>query len=307
MPPIRAWIERRTTQLPAGFGPDVRVWLLTLLDGDRRTRSRSHTTLYVHYNTVAPLITEFARTRDRLREVTRADVDAALSRLHGHPRYNAVAALRSLFRLAKRRGLVFTDPTRHLAGAGRGVTRTLLPMTDTEISNVRDAVTSPTQRLVVALAAMHAARSQAIRALTLDDVDLSGRTIVLAGHQQRLADLARAALLAWLRHRREHWPHTANRHVLLSRIAALGTGPVSDDYLAGLLPDQVELERIRQDRILHEALISGADPLRLAVVFGIDHSTAMAYADLARRVLADGHPQPATAPRMPGQPRRATS
>jgi hypothetical protein len=198
-------------------------------------------------------------------------------RLRGHSRYNAVAAVRSLFRLAERRGLVFTDPTRHLAGAGRGVTRTLLPMTDTEISTVRDAVTSPAQRLVVALAAAHAARG-----LTLDDVDLSGRTIVLTGHEQRLADLARATLLSWLRNRREHWPHIANRHVLLSRITALGTRPVSDDYLAGLLPDPVELDRIRQDRILHEALISGGDPLRLAVVFGIDHSTAVTYADLAR-------------------------
>lgn len=284
-PPIRSWIERRTEELPAGFGPDVRAWLLTLLDGDRRTRSRSHTTLYVHHNAVAPLIKEFARTRDRLREVTRADVDAALDPLQAHPRYNAVVALRSLFRQAKRRGLVFTDPTRHLAGVGRSVTRTLLPMTDIEISNVRYAVTSPAQRLVVALAATHAPRGQAIRALTLDEVDLSGRTIVLAGHEQRLADLARTALLRWLRHRRELWPHTANRHVLLSRITALGTGQVSDDYLIGLLPDQIDLERIRQDRILHEALISGADPLRLAVVFGIDHSTAMTYADLARAIL----------------------
>jgi hypothetical protein len=303
-PPIRAWIERRTAQLPAGFGPDVRVWLLTLLDGDRRARARSHTTLYVHYNSVVPLIEEFARTRDRLREVTRADIDAALDRLRGHPRYNAVAAVRSLFRLAKRRGSVFPDPPRHLAGTGRGVTRTLLPTNDTEIGAVRSAVTNPAKRLVVALAATHAARSQAIRRLTLDDVDLSGQTIVLAGHEQRLADLARAALLSWLRHRREHWPHSTNRHVLLSRVTALGTGPVSDDYLAGLLPDLIGLERIRQDRILHEALISGGDPLRLAVVFGIDHSTAMTYADLARRVLSTS-PAPSNSAGVLGRPSRA--
>jgi hypothetical protein len=163
-------------------------------------------------------------------------------------------------------------------------------MTATEISNVRDAVTSPVQRLVIALAATHAARGQAIRTLTLDEVDLFARTIVLAGHEQHLADLARTALLSWLRHRRELWPHTGNRHVLLSRITALGTGPVSDDYLIGLLPDQINLERIRQDRILHEALISGADPLRLALVFGIDHSTAMTYADLARQILVGTEP-----------------
>lgn len=78
--------------------------------------------------------------------------------------------------------------------------------------------------------------------------------------------------------------------MLLSRTTALGTGPVTDDYLAGLLTDRIDLERIRQDRILHEALISGADPLRLALVFGISNRTAMIYAGLGRRVLSDAEP-----------------
>jgi hypothetical protein len=63
-----------------------------------------------------------------------------------------------------------------LRGAGRGVVRSLLAMTTAEI----DAVRCPAQRLVVALSAVHAARGAAIRALLLDDVDLSGRTITLA-------------------------------------------------------------------------------------------------------------------------------
>jgi site-specific recombinase XerD len=43
--------------------------------------------------------------------------------LRGHRRYNAITALRSLFRFAKRHGLTFADPTRHLSG-GRGAERT---------------------------------------------------------------------------------------------------------------------------------------------------------------------------------------
>jgi len=35
---IRAWIDRRTGELPAGFGRDVRAWLVVLPDGDARTR-----------------------------------------------------------------------------------------------------------------------------------------------------------------------------------------------------------------------------------------------------------------------------
>jgi hypothetical protein len=34
---IRTWIDRRTSELPAGFGRDVRAWLVVLLDGDART------------------------------------------------------------------------------------------------------------------------------------------------------------------------------------------------------------------------------------------------------------------------------
>jgi hypothetical protein len=102
--------------------------------------------------------------------------------------------------------------------------------------------------------------------------------------------------LTWLRHRRHAWPHTANRHVLISRTTALGIGPVTADYLERLLTEQIDLERIRQDRILHEALTCNADPLQLALVFGIDHSTAMTYANLARQILAtDSEPTSSTA------------
>ena len=81
------------------------------------------------------------------------------------------------------------------------------------------------------LAAVHAARPKAIRELTLDDIDLPSRRITLAGHRQPLGELTHNALLAWLGYRRATWPDTANRHVLVSRISALGTGPVSADYL----------------------------------------------------------------------------
>jgi hypothetical protein len=40
-----------------------------------------------------------------------SDVDAVLESLRGHRRYNAIMALRSLFRFAKRRGLTFALPS----------------------------------------------------------------------------------------------------------------------------------------------------------------------------------------------------
>jgi integrase len=282
---IRAWIDRRTGELPAGFRRDVRAWLVVLLDGDARTRPRSHATLRVHFGIVRPFIECWAATRGHLREITSGDVDTVLEPLRGHRRYNAIMALRSLFRFAKRRGLTFADPTAHLSG-GRGACRTVLPLTAAEIRAAGQAAVTPAQRLTIALAAVHAARPQAICELTLDDIDLPGRRITIAGHRQRLGDLTRGALLAWLRYRRATWPDTANRHVLVPRISAPGTGPVSPGYLDKHQPRGISLERIRRDRILHEALATGADPLHLALVFNIDHTNAMAYAGAARNLLS---------------------
>jgi len=74
--------------------------------------------------------------------------------------------------------------------------------------------------------------------------------------------------------------------VLVSRISALGTRPVSPDYLERHQPHGISLERIRRDRILQEALATGADPVHLALVFNIGHTTAMAYANAARNLLS---------------------
>ena len=133
---------------------------------------------------------------------------------------------------------------------------------------------------------MHAARPKAIRELTLDDIDLPSRRITIAGHWQPLGELTCNALLAWLGYRRASWPDSASRHVLVSRISALGTRPVSPDYLDKHQPRGISLEHIRRDRILQEALATGADPLHLALVFNIDHTDAMTYANAARNLLS---------------------
>ncbi len=133
---------------------------------------------------------------------------------------------------------------------------------------------------------MHAARPGAIRELTLDDIDLPNRRLTIAGHRQPLCDFTYHALEAWLEYRRGTWPDTANRHVLISRISALGTGPVSPDYLDKHQLRGISLEHIRRDRILQEALATDADPLHLMLVFNIDHTNATAYASAASNILS---------------------
>ncbi len=193
--------------------------------------------------------------------------------------------------LRQKRGLVFTDPTTRLKADD--VERSLLPMTDAEIRAVEQVAGNPAQRLIVALAAVHAARPAAIRQLVLDDLDLPNRRITIAGHTQRLGELTHRALRAWLDQRRTAWPHTPNRHVLISQTTALGVEAISKGYLQFHLQRHgVDLDRIRGDRILHEALTAGPDPLHLALVFNLSHTTASRYAAIAQHLLDDQLEQP---------------
>ena len=229
-----------------------------------------------------------------------------LDQLRGHRLAGTFVALQSLFRFAKRHRMIFADPTRRLHIGHAAPTRALLPMTDTQIAAVAHIAVTPAQRLVVALVAVHAARAAAVRELTLDDVDLAGRRITLAGHPQRLGEFVHGALLDWLQERQRIWPRTPNRHVLVSAVTATGTAPISDYYLSWhLLLRGVQLEQIRGDRVLHEALAVRADPLHLAAVFHL--STA------DRDRLRRHRPQPArttgrgirAVPARPVRPARA--
>jgi site-specific recombinase XerD len=286
VPTMRSWIEDRCATLPAGFRTEVRAWLLMLLDGDARARPRSASTIYGYFGRTRPHLLAWSATRGQLREVTGDDVRAELDQLRGHRLAGTFVALRSLFRFAKRHRLIFADPTRRLHIGHAAPTRALLPMTDAQVAAVQRAAVTPAQRLVVALVAVHAARATAIRELTLDDVDLAGRRITLAGHPQRLGEFVHEALREWLQQRQANWPHTPNRHVLVSAVTATGTAPISDYYLSWhLLLRGVQLEQIRGDRVLHEALAVRADPLHLAAVFHLSSSTAIAYADIARSLL----------------------
>lgn len=289
---IRAWIDRATSHLAAKFAEPARRWLVVLLDGDARARPRSQSTIYVYFGSVRPFLECWATEHDHLREVTVADVYRVLDPLSGWQRENAATALRSLFRFAKKRALIFTNPT---AGVNaQPVDPDLLPMGDDEIRAVEQLAASPAERVIVALAAEHAARTGTIRFLTLEDVDLPNRRITLAGHRQRLGELSYRALREWLDHRRTVWPHTGNPHVIVSARTALGTRPVTGQFIRFRLGrNGFSVDRIRADRILDEALTAGADPLRLSRVFNISHTTATKYTTVAEAILSDELEHPA--------------
>ena len=110
-PVIRVWIEGNTSDLAPGFAEPVRHWLLVPLDGDARAKPRSQATLYAYFGSVRPFLEGWATQYGHLREVTKTDIYyTALDPLRGYQRNNAVHAPQSLFRFAKSRRLIFTNP-----------------------------------------------------------------------------------------------------------------------------------------------------------------------------------------------------
>lgn len=242
--------------------------------------------LYAYLGRVQPHLLTWSQTRQHLREVTEDDVADVLDSQRGHQRAGTFTSLRSLFRFAKRRRLVFVDPTRRLH-VGRAPKRTTLPMTTDELAAVKRAAVTTVQRLVVALVAVYAARPSAIRLLCLDDLDLPRRRIRIGGRAHSMPELVHRLMTDWLTERQRTWPHTPNQHVLVSTGSAADTGPVTAYYLTWHLSMQgVHLEHLRADRVLHEALAADADPLHLAAAFNLSDQTAIEYAEMARNLLA---------------------
>ncbi len=214
-------------------------------------------------------------------EVTRDDILAVIDELHGPQRHHTLSVIRSLFRHCKKNRTIFRDPAARLR-VGEQPRKLTIPLGDADIDGAVRAATKPLDRLILAPAAIHAARPKAIRELQLDDVDLGNRRLTIAGRSRPLDDLTHQVLLAWLTHRRTRWPNTANPHLLINQQTAMETGPVSKVHLTDSFRGQAAtLERLRVQRQLDEALAVGPDPLHLAAVFGLDPKTAIRYAESA--------------------------
>ncbi|WP_433754713.1 tyrosine-type recombinase/integrase [Nocardia sp. CA-135398] len=282
------WLEAKTDDLAPAIADSVARWAHMLREGGPRRLPRHPSTATGYINFIRPALLNWSSRYSHLREVTRADVLAHLDTLRGEARSNAMAGLRSLFGWAKREALIFRNPCARIR-LSKAPPRIWQSLSDNEIAAAVKAADTPPARLFVALAAIHAARPGQIRALHLDDVDLGNRRITISGGAHPLDPLTHQLLIDWLDHRRQRWPHTANPHLLISKESALRTGPVSAAFLQNLRGLPANLERLRIDRQLEEALACGGDPLHLAAVFGIDPSTAIRYATNARKLLDDPH------------------
>jgi integrase len=284
-PSFESWLDRKLTGLAPGIRCGTESWLRALRDGGPRARPRDQATAWNYLNVILPVLLDWSARHHHLREITRDDVATCLGALHGSRRLNTLVALRSLFAYGKKTGLIFRDPASRIK-AGHREHQLIQPLQPEQIRQVIAAATRPADPLIIALAAIHAARPAAIRALQLHDIDLGNRRLTIAGHTRPLDELTRQAILGWLDYRRTRWPGTANPHLLINQRTALETGSSSGHWIkAAFRGLDATLERLRVDRQLEEALTHGADPLHLATMFGLDPTTAIRYATAARQLL----------------------
>ncbi|WP_328965564.1 hypothetical protein [Streptomyces virginiae] len=284
-PSFESWLTERLEGLSPGISTEAERWTRTLRDGGPRSLPRRQGTVWLYLNHVRPALLDWSNRYDHLREVTRDDVLAHTRTLHGHHRRDQLVALRSLFAWAKRAGLIFRNPTSRIK-VGQYEYGVLQPLIPAQVDRSVAAATTPAARLILALAAVHAARVAQIGTLMLDDLDIGNRRMTIAGRARPLDDLTLKLLLDWLEHRRSRWPNTANLHLLINNQTATKTGRASNHWISTAMRGQdATLERLRIDRQLEEALTHGRDPLHLAQVFGLDEKTAMRYAASARALL----------------------
>jgi integrase len=295
-PSFERWLAERLEGLAPGIRSEAERWTRVLRDGGPRSLPRREGTVWLYLNRVRPALLEWSNPYDHLREVTRDDVLTYVKTLRDHQRHDQLVALRLLFTWAKRNGLIFRNPTSRIK-VGQYEYAVLQPLVPAQVDRSVAAATTPATRLILALAAVHAARVAQIANLMLDDVDPGNRRLTIAGRVRPLDDLTLKLLLDWLEHRRNRWPNTANLHLLINNQTATKTSRASNHWISAATRGQdATLERLRVDRQLEEALTHGPDPLHLAEVFGLDEKTAMRYADSARALLEQAAEHPVSPP-----------
>jgi len=223
-PSFEGWLERELDGLAEGIGREAGSWLRTMREGGPRSRARSLETVWRHMNNVRPALLDWSQRYGHLREVTRDDIQAILGGLHGTRRSSFLVSPRSLFAFCKKKGMVFRNPASGIKAGQHpcGIAQPLCQDDAGQAAEAAEAAATPSARLVLVLAAVHAARTGAIRAAQLDDVDLGNRRLIIAGRARPIDAFTRQILLDWLGCRRTRWPDTASPHLLIIFRTTLG-------------------------------------------------------------------------------------
>lgn len=142
-PSFDRWIERKIANVAPGIRQAAETWARQLCHGGPRSQPRALSTCWNYLNKLQPIMLAWSDRYDHLREVTREDIVAVRDDVLGKQRENRLAALRSLFRHAKKTGAIFRDPTSRVR-VGCQSYAVLQPLPSDNIS--RPSLPSPPRR-----------------------------------------------------------------------------------------------------------------------------------------------------------------
>ena len=287
-PPVVRWFHAKTAGLPEQMRRELGVWLEVMRNGSTtppRSKPRSDDTIRAQLAFALPVLQSWAATRDSLREISRADVLAALPP-SGQPRATTVQGLRSIFRILRARKLVFTNPTFRIHVPAQAMA--VPPAVD--LAALRDALDSPSpaRAVITALLAYHAIPMRQLARLQLTDIrggrlHLDDRVILLAGPVRDRVD-------AYLTYRAATWPASVNAYLFIHARSWKTTRPVTSAWIGQQLA--ISAEHIRLDRIYQEVEATGGDIRALCDLFGMSIANAARWATTYRPASPSLPPSP---------------
>ena len=272
------WISTQFHDFKPHIVAELTNWIDVMRgNGPRPRKPLQNNTIRSYVWILQGPLASWSQSYESLREVTTDAVDEQIRTFTGSERSLAATAMRSLFRTLKAKRIIFANPTTHLIrqNCPPGAPVGLQP-------DQRARLLSGAQRrdeeLMILLAGVHALRIGQIARLRVDDVELASRTIKVDGTIRYLDTLTVQHLTAWLRHRRQRWPETANPHLLINAHTANGTDAIHTGHITKTFRRLGHTaHQLRVDRFLDEVHNGNADPIQLARLFGISDPTALYY------------------------------
>ncbi|MET8779082.1 hypothetical protein ABZV58_29110 [Nocardia sp. NPDC004654] len=275
VPAVVGWFEARVQSLPEPMAAELRLWFAVMREGSAvapRARPRSDRTNRNHFTYALPVLRGWAEHHTSLREIDRAQVQAALAST-GPRRSDTLQGLRSVFRILKSRKQIFADPPDRIfcGTAGRTVPEAM------DAAALRQALFSgdPVRAALTGLLAFHGLRPRQLRELMLTDV--RDQRIMLGDRAIPLAEPVAIRVAAYLDYRARRWPATANPYLFINTATAGKTSQMHYKWVNTRLGFRAQ--DLREDRLLDEAHATSGDVRRLCDLFGITVGAAQRYVD----------------------------
>lgn len=278
--------QRRIDAVPVPLRPAVAAFAESMLVARRRalqarTHPRSDSTIESSLATIRDLATFLhARDLDDWALVAPGDIEQFLASRGAGRRPRTLTVVRQFCRWARSRRLILIDPTRAITiRQRRGFTGSTLSITRQRELFARwttDPHAHPHEVLTGLLALLHGASNQEIRALTIDDIDLTAGTMRIGGrpHPTPLDPMTLDAVSRCIEHRRSL--RTSNPHLLVTRVTKSGTRPPSPAYVChvldpvGLAPRHIRVTRLAE-------LVNTMDPKLVAAALGMKPEGVLDY------------------------------